>query len=63
MREGRDTIRNGALFLNKYPKSPGSQNYHLHPNYNTRAFSLGKKLTSIEKSNHYVPGPGNYESL
>lgn len=62
MRQGRSDIRNGSLFLNKYPKGPNSTSYRPNVNSNTRSFSMGKKLVGGEsKWQKKVPGPGNYE--
>ena len=45
-------------------KSPNPSSYRPEVSYNTRCFSMGKKLEyDAEKWIKQVPGPGNYERL
>ena len=44
MRPGRQEVKNGSLFLDKYPKAPDFTSYRPKVSYNTRSISMGQKL-------------------
>ena len=52
------------MFLSKYENTPTPTTYQPSINYNTKSFSLGKKIEPLEnKWLKKVPGPGNYSHL
>ena len=61
---GRDDIKYRDLFKMNKMKSPNPTSYKPEVYYNTRSFSMAKKLEfDTEKWIKQVPGPGNYQRL
>ena len=64
MSQGRDEIKKGNMFNIKSDQVPTATTYNPNVNYNTRIYSMAKKISGGEnKWLRQVPGPGNYSYL
>ena len=61
---GRDDVKYRDLFSMNKMKSPNPTSYRPEAAYNTRSYSMGKRLeTDTDKWIKQVPGPGSYARL